>query len=135
MSEIKTIEQLERELNEAKLNIENADENFREICILCGFDPSDGEGTSYEQVVGAVKRTADQLRAELEKVRGGIEKHLGEAMQDVWNDHGADTGCFPTCFHTVNYKAKISAQFIGSSFAFEVSKLLLLRITELEKSK
>ena len=80
--------QMERELNEAKLNIENADENFREICILFGFDPSDGEGTSYEQVVGAAKRATDQLRAELEKVREVARKlalHLkNEFGEDNW---------------------------------------------------
>lgn len=54
-------------------------------------------------------------------------QRLGKALQDVWNDHCADTGCVPTCFEMSNPRTKLTAQFDGSSFASNVAELLHVR--------
>lgn len=48
--------------------IEESEINFRLICLALGFDPSDGEGTSFEQVtkyVEAVVKERDELEQQL----------------------------------------------------------------------
>ncbi|MDB6118574.1 MAG: hypothetical protein JWO08_2355 [Verrucomicrobiaceae bacterium] len=44
-----------REYGEVYEELERAEEALRSICILCGYDPSDGEGTSPDRVVESVK--------------------------------------------------------------------------------
>jgi hypothetical protein len=54
-----------------------------------------------------------------------FESALAEAMQDVWNDHCADTGCFPTCFELHGPRtSRLAADFHGSHFVSEIVKLL-----------
>ena len=54
-------------------------------------------------------------------------KRLGEALQDVWNDHCADTGCAPTCFEMSNPRTKLTAHLDGSSFVSHVAELMHVR--------
>lgn len=49
------IEQLKSEMIENRKDLERAEIQLREICLMCGFDPSDGEGTTPEEVTKAVK--------------------------------------------------------------------------------
>lgn len=51
-------------------------------------------------------------------------QRLGEALQDIWDDHCADTGCVPTCFEMSNPRTKLTAHFQGSNFASCVAELL-----------
>jgi hypothetical protein len=44
-------------------DLERAEESLRQICIICGgFDPSDGEGTTPEEIVTIVERFAKERK-------------------------------------------------------------------------
>ena len=62
-------------------NIERMETQLREICLLCGFDPSDGEGTSAEDVTKAVKNTIDVLRTAL-----GHYARCTDGSRRTWTD-------------------------------------------------
>lgn len=51
---------------------------------------------------------------------------LSEAMQDVWNHHVNDTGCFPSCIE-ISHGDTITGTFSGSRFADEVESILKAR--------
>lgn len=96
---------LQTELKEARVVENLADIEMRNIVMVCGGnDPSEGEGTTYEQVSALVIRTVKELRSELEKKEiqfkelinqrnqllklktMTLERYLTEAQKEIAND-------------------------------------------------
>lgn len=69
-------------MNDTEERMEEAEEGLREICILCGgFDPSNGEGTSPNEIVQYVKEQLQQLtdtNRHLEEKRDELNRELTE---------------------------------------------------------
>lgn len=55
---------------------------------------------------------------------------IAEALEHVWSDHCADTGCIPSNF-TIHGPSttQVSAQFRGTDFSFRVAEWINLRRT------
>lgn len=77
---------------------EKTQEHLREICLLCGFDPSDGEGTSVIDVVKAVRihlaEPLAALRAERDELAGWKESAMSVCppMQEIGQALGVSLG-------------------------------------------
>jgi len=76
------------------------------------------------QIINASRYNDMKTRIELI----AAENHLGEAMQDVWNDRCQDIGETPTCFEVRGPKTtRIIADFEGSAFVRDIIETLEAR--------
>jgi hypothetical protein len=71
-----------------------------------------------------LKRLKTTTASSLERVFGRLNLVLlvGEAMQDVWNDHVGDCGTVPDCFELAGRNPKLTCEFTGSQFALSVAR-------------
>lgn len=69
-------------------------------------------------------RIADLAEAKRHTISG---KDIAAALQEAWDDWGADTSCFPECF-SITRGPKLWANFAVSNFAQHVADALNSRL-------
>jgi hypothetical protein len=60
---------LRKGIDEEIERADDAEEGLREICLLFGFDPSDGEGTAPSEVVALVTTQTRKLQAAIDGLK------------------------------------------------------------------
>lgn len=89
--EINLARSLQRRLTDALAQIErltkeleSAEEGLRGCCLLLGFDISDGEGTSPEEVVGYMEAALKERDAQIERLRSALENAKADTERMDW---------------------------------------------------